>query len=330
MVDEIENAVPTAVKMELPDTDVQVNETTDDAIERYFKFIVILGQGAFGEVWEAKVLKPLQTPSGRTLTPGTRVAVKIQNMRGKDFADVAVEINALRKVSEEDCPSIGKVYDVFYDTHKEKLYFIMQLIRGADLQKYRNIKTSVFQKMYDSLDQGQNPSAIISEDKLMEMIIFPVTDALECLHKQNIAHRDIKLQNIMIDMTQPQRAVLVDFGLSCISVCDGNTVGTPKTMAPETMTDSMDTKDVDAWMKADLWSLGCALYELVTNKMYPLQSEVTRLVMDFGDDPDLMEQLIADNSGEPDLSGVNDAFPKIKELLGGLLQMDPDDRTVLV
>lgn len=82
--------------------------------------------------------------------------------------------------------------------------------------------------------------------------------ALNHCHAQNIVHRDIKPDNIMI--TQSDTVRLIDFGLSKASKNNKNlttVAGTPYYMAPEVLDGSYS-------QKADIWSLGVLLYTLVS------------------------------------------------------------------
>ena len=82
--------------------------------------------------------------------------------------------------------------------------------------------------------------------------------AINHCHAQNIVHRDIKPDNIMI--TQNDTVRLIDFGLSKASKTNKNlttVAGTPYYMAPEVLDGSYSKK-------ADIWSLGVLLYTLVS------------------------------------------------------------------
>ena len=82
--------------------------------------------------------------------------------------------------------------------------------------------------------------------------------AINHCHAQNIVHRDIKPDNIMITANNTVR--LIDFGLSKAS--KGNkqlqtVAGTPYYMAPEVLEGSYSKQ-------ADIWSLGVLLYTLIS------------------------------------------------------------------
>lgn len=102
------------------------------------------------------------------------------------------------------------------------------------------------------------------------LIFLEACKALKYAHDKNVIHRDIKPGNILISKTGEIK--LVDFGIASISdddesnlTRDGMTLGTPSYMAPEQFNNS---KSVD--LRADIYSMGVMLYEMVTGKKpYP-------------------------------------------------------------
>ena len=90
-----------------------------------------------------------------------------------------------------------------------------------------------------------------------------VVQAIHYCHQRNVTHRDIKLENILLDETK-ERVKLIDFGFStCIPhekkiklFC-----GTPSYMAPEIV-----AKVEYSGPPADIWSLACMAFELATGE----------------------------------------------------------------
>ncbi len=102
------------------------------------------------------------------------------------------------------------------------------------------------------------------------LILLDCCKALKYAHDKNVVHRDIKPANILI--SKKGEVKLVDFGIASSMddseeglTSDGMVLGTPAYMSPEQI---KDTKTVDK--RADIYSLGVMLYEMVSGKApYP-------------------------------------------------------------
>lgn len=96
--------------------------------------------------------------------------------------------------------------------------------------------------------------------------------ALNYMHKKGVIHRDLKLENIMVDIEDGEIVCkLTDFGLSCL--LDKNGIasgyrGTPQYMAPEILRDEQYT------CKVDTWALGVLTYAAFTGN-FPFNSDVS-------------------------------------------------------
>jgi len=146
-----------------------------------------------------------------------------------------------------------------------------------------------------------------------------VCDALGAAHAASIVHRDVKPSNIILarlDGSQPPSFIvkLVDFGVASERDTKltqaGTIIGTPAYMAPE---QARGEVEIDA--RADLYSLGATLFELVTGR-----------TPHFGPTPvAILARLVTTQA--PRLADVLSEVPReLDELVAGLLALDPQDR----
>ena len=100
---------------------------------------------------------------------------------------------------------------------------------------------------------------------VVEAIVGQLAAGLACAHDAGIAHRDLKPSNVLL--TRDGAVKIVDFGLARYMTADdpemtafGQVVGTPRYMSPEQITGDRGDE------RADYFSLGCVIYELLTGK----------------------------------------------------------------
>ena len=123
-------------------------------------------------------------------------------------------------------------------------FYIMELLNGPTLE--------------DRLESGPLPAADVRR------IAIDILRGLEDVHRLGLVHRDIKPSNIFL---LPERAVLSDFGITRAVSQDPNVPppraeGTPDYMAPEQIEGGPITP------RADIYSLGVALYEAMTGRRF--------------------------------------------------------------
>ncbi|MDG5815129.1 protein kinase [Chitinispirillales bacterium ANBcel5] len=210
------------------------NKTTEiipDSIGNY-KILSKIGGGGMGDIYKA-----LQEPLKRT------VALKVlppQFSRDTEFAKrFEIEAKAISLLQHQNIVSIFE-----YGEDDGYSFFAMQYVDGKNLESYIAERRSLsIQEIVDLAKQ--------------------ICRGLRYAHNNNIIHRDIKPQNILLDKKGIVR--ITDFGIAKIFTgtgitMTGSAVGTPEYMSPE----QAQGKKLD--MKTDIYSLGVVIYELLTRR----------------------------------------------------------------
>uniref|UniRef100_A0A8C8UNF9 non-specific serine/threonine protein kinase n=1 Tax=Peromyscus maniculatus bairdii TaxID=230844 RepID=A0A8C8UNF9_PERMB len=195
-------------------------------LEKDFRILTSLASGGFGKV---KLACHLPTH--------TQVAVKVLKKKKNSLADINTEVEILQSVEHRNIVNFFHVIDTSSTT-----YLIMEYHASrGDLVSHIE-KVGCLQE-----EQAQH-------------IFTQIVCAVHYCHKNGIAHRDIKLDNILLDGKGSVK--LCDFGLA-IRVTSGQRskgfCGTLEYCAPELFTDT----EYDA-RAVDIWSLGVVLYTMVT------------------------------------------------------------------
>jgi calcium-dependent protein kinase len=203
-----------------------------------------------------------------------------------DSSWFSTKIEILHKL---DHPFIIKSHEYFED--REFYHLVMEYHEEGDLLKY--------------LKQGK----ILSE-KNAKTIMHQLLTAVDFLHNSKIAHRDIKLENILISEKEGISIKLIDFDTAAFFDEGGLTgrQGTLHYMAPETIGKNYDEK-------CDIWSCGVIFYTLITGK--------TCLPgMTQGQNPSKLKLISIDFS----LPVFQSVSSKSLSLLKQMLQKDPSKR----
>lgn len=214
-----------------------INSNYDETIEEEFsspdefEFINEIGKGGYSVVY---LVKHIRTQKKYAL----KCAMKFK--KGKDRTKrTRQEIEVLENLKHR---GIIRLKGWFED--EDNIYLVLQYISGRDLSKY--FKTELPSKQTTA------------------SIIYQIVRALKYCHHKNIIHRDIKLENVLIDHRMKIR--ITDFGLCGIKSHSNHNfkdeVGTPRYTAPELLKGEGYNESVD------VWGIGVILFMLLTGK-YP-------------------------------------------------------------
>ena len=207
-----------------------------------YKLLQQIGEGGMGTVWMADQIQPVKR----------RVAVKLISLDRGNSRMILSRFEAERQaIALMDHPHIARLLDAG-TTDGGHPYFVMELVKGVSLTEYCDMhKLGIPQRL---------------------VLFQQVCSAVQHAHQKGIIHRDIKPSNILVenhDGTPVPK--VIDFGLAkaasgmqltehTLFTAFGNVMGTPCYMAPEQAT--FNAIDIDT--RADVYSLGVILYELLT------------------------------------------------------------------
>lgn len=207
-------------------------------INNRYEIIGRVGAGGMSDVYKAKDHKL-----------NRNVAIKVlkkEYSKDKNFVSkFRVEAQSAASLIH---PNIVNVYDVGEDNGL--YYIVMELIEGITLKSYI-----------------QKKGRLSARETIS--IAIQIANGIECAHNNQIVHRDIKPQNIMI--SREGKVKVTDFGIAraaSSNTINGNAMGSVHYISPE----QAGGKYVDE--KSDIYSLGITMFEMITGKV-PFDGEST-------------------------------------------------------
>jgi serine/threonine-protein kinase len=258
----------------------------------------LLGRGGMGEVYHA-THRMLARPAAIKL-------IRPEVMGGTDPAAAQLAVTRFRREAETAAslrsPHTVELYD-FGVTDDQTLYFVMELLEGLTLES--------LVRRHGPLPAGR-----------VVHILRQVCASLEEAHVRGLVHRDIKPANIHLGRLGlvDDFVKVLDFGLvkpftdgtveQSLATQGGLVIGTPGYMAPEIAL----SNEVDG--RADLYSLGCVAYYLLTGRQVFEGDTVMRV----------FAQHLQAAPMSPSQRGPVTVPPDLEQLVLSCLAKQPDDR----
>lgn len=234
-----------------------------------------------------------QVRLAQDLLTDEQVAVKMvpRLNRENETQFLAREVQIILSVSH---PNIVRTIDVF--VRSRRIHFVMEYLAGGEL----------FDFIAENTHFTETHAAAVMADLL---------NALSYLHSRGIAHRDVKLENLLCaNSTWPLNVKLADFGFAnYVSKTDGpmlsSFVGTPYYIAPEMLRGSPHGRAVD------VWASGVVMYILLSGK-FPFGGK---------NESEYYQRVLSKEAYFPSEEWGN-VSEEAKNLVRGMLSKDPTKR----
>jgi myosin-light-chain kinase len=225
--------------------DKDAPQANQEDIRDKYELGAVLGSGSFGQVREAKL------KDGE----GIRAVKMIEPDKGDgEWSNQAIFVREVALLQQLNHENIIRFYDFYEDIHF--LYVVMELCKGGE----------VFVKIVEMKRFSEKNAAHLGKQMLQ---------AMDYVHKLNIAHRDIKAENFMLSEPNVNSAVkMIDFGMACKFKPDQvltELCGSPHYLSPELIGQKYNHL-------ADVWAFGVLLYLLMYGH-YPYDAKHPRDIM---------------------------------------------------
>ncbi len=201
-------------------------------------------------------------------------------------------------------PNIVTVFEI--GEHGGQVFLAMEYIAGQTLKELIAVNRTSPTVNQSPIAPRPLPLAQVLD------LAAQIASGLAAAHAKSIVHRDIKPQNIVVD---PEgRAKILDFGLAKLKgvsslTNESSTLGTVHYMSPE------QTMGRDVDHRADIWSLGVVLYEMLTGEL-PFKGDYEQAVI----------YSILNEKPEPISSARADVPHSLERIIGKALAKDREER----
>ena len=215
-----------------------------------------LGKGNFGEVHLTRI-------EGDNKLYATKIYERAKIENTDAFKYLSNEINILNNLKH---PNIVKFVQV--KKTKNHYYIVMEYCNGGELEK--------------ALEKYQIKYGKAFSEEIVQYLMRQIISAFKYIHGNNVMHRDIKLENILLNFDSEEDAKnlnmmkaivkIIDFGFACKIEKNSltyTTIGNPMNMSPiilKKLTSHGKIRQLGYDQKADIWSLGAICYQLLIGK----------------------------------------------------------------
>ncbi|MEZ4232971.1 MAG: protein kinase [Polyangiaceae bacterium] len=271
--------------------DIEVEVKPGDVLAGKYRVEKVLGAGGMGVVVQATHIVLNDRVALKFLLPAV---AKHENTAARFLreAQAAVRIKS---------PHVARVIDVGTMEDTGSPYMVMEYLEGKDLC---------------AIVESEGPLDI----GLAALYTLQVCEALAAAHSAGVVHRDIKPANIFLTRSGDGSPVakVLDFGISKVTSDMGVSsltqtqvsMGSPLYMSPEQM---RSARDVDA--RADVWSLGVVLYEMLTGTLPFVADSMPQLCA-----------LVLENTAPPMRIVRPDLPEELEPVVAKCLEKDPAKR----
>lgn len=275
------------------------DKITDTLVKETYELGKLLGHGASGEV-------RLATHKVTGQTFACKIVKKNSNMN--DAQSMSTEIEIMKRVRHRHVVSMYELYET-----PKCLWIVLELVDGGDL--------------YHFLAHTPTYNEVVASRQMKQILL-----GVHYLHSLGIVHRDLKLENLLLCMSPGGGTFdikIADFGLSALVRIDEDGYdpeesgkrkryrrlkdmwGTKEYFAPEVVEQAYGPQ-------ADVWALGCVLYEMLTGEQaFPVKEHDT-------------ESKFYGRISRGEYEVHKPVWKKIsndaKDLVAGMLRIDPTQR----
>ena len=269
-----------------------------------------LGTGAYGKVYLGTSIEY----KGGKKTSETKVAIKTIDtisFKSSDLANLKNEISILREISNKDI------------CHKY-LLCIDYVGEGAEGTKIDGLTYIVT----EYIDGGDLFNFVQSSDfsvKDATHAICSLLNGILILHRKDLVHRDIKLDNIMYDKSS-NSFKLVDYGFACLEDRCAGKGGSPSYAAPEVVSD----QKISDFKKTDIWSAGITIFFILLrlfNKVEYIRDyqNFTKNTENYLRLEGELQKHLTNTKNETD----NELIKKLEPIILGMVKTDPKERSTI-